>query len=151
MTLVKTKRRYPLGVFADPFETFAPISRLMDNAFGNWLDAPEARCGLRFDVREDEKNYYFETELPGIAKDEVDITLEDGVLAVSAEKKSETKVDDQAGYHLRERRFGRVERSFRLPLPVDEEKVDASLKDGILKITLTKVEAPQPRRIEVKA
>ena len=150
MTLIKTRRRYPLGVFSDPFETFAPISRLVDSAFGNWLDTPEGRYGLRFDVREAPSKYYFETELPGITKDEIEITLEDGVLAVSAEKKTESKADE-GDYHLRERRFGRVERSFKMPLPVDEDKVDATLKDGVLTITLTKVEAAQPRRIEVKA
>ena len=151
MTLMRTKRRFPLGVFADPFESFSPMSRLMDSTFGNWLDAPDVRAGLRFDVREDEKSYTFETELPGIAKDDIDITLEDGVLAISAEKKSESNVNDEAGYHLRERRFGLVERSFRIPLPVNEDNVQAALKDGVLTVTLTKVEAPQPRRIEVKS
>jgi HSP20 family protein len=151
MTLIKTKRRFPLGVFADPFESFAPMSRLMDNTVGHWLETPDLRAGLRFDVREDEKSYVFETELAGIAKEDIDITLEDGVLAVSAEKKSASDVNDGAGYHLRERRFGRVERSFRIPLPVDEDNVAAALKDGVLTITLTKVEAAQPRRIEVKS
>ena len=149
MTLMKTKRRFPLGVFADPFEAFAPMARL--NTLGNWLDVPEGRTGLRFDVREDEKTYVFETELPGIAKEDIDITLEDGVLAVSAENKTASDVNDDTGYHLRERRFGRVERSFRIPLPVDEEKVEAALKDGVLTISLHKVEAAQPRRIEVKS
>jgi HSP20 family protein len=102
------------------------------------------------DVREDDDHFYFVAELPGLNKDDVEVTLEDGVLTISGEKKDDRK-EEKNGYHLRERRHGKFSRSFRLPTEVDPNKVGAQLKDGLLTVTLHKAEAIKPRTIEVKA
>jgi HSP20 family molecular chaperone IbpA len=94
---------------------------------------------------------YVEAELPGYKKDEVDITLENQTLTISAEHKSEkTEGEENKGdWLLRERRYSRFLRSFNLPPTVDDQKVDAKLNDGVLTITLNKREETKPRRISV--
>jgi HSP20 family protein len=118
------------------------------------------------DVREDADHIYVEAELPGFKKDEIDITLENSTLTISAERKEEfgaqqpptgggktagngTNAGEHAEYLLRERRFTRFARSFTLPPTVDEGKVDAKLSDGVLRITLNKREETKPRKISV--
>ena len=93
---------------------------------------------------------HFVAELPGLSKDEIDITLEDGVLTISGEKKNE-HAEEKNGYHLRERGYGKFSRSFRLPTEVNPDKVGAHLKDGLLTLTLDKAEQVKPKKIEVKA
>src|SRR5207244_3770271 len=93
------------------------------------------------DVREDADHLYVEAELPGYKKDEVDLTLENQTLTISAEHKEEQKEGQEKGdYLLRERRYSRFLRSFTLPPTVDDQKVDAKLNDGVLTITLNKRE-----------
>ncbi|MHC4609751.1 MAG: Hsp20/alpha crystallin family protein [Planctomycetota bacterium] len=101
------------------------------------------------DVREDEGHYFIEADLPGVGKDDVEVTLEDGVLTVSAE----TKGDDQRegeNFHVREREVGKFSRSFRLPSEVDAGKVAATLSNGVLMVTLDKAQAALPQKIAVK-
>jgi len=99
------------------------------------------------DVREDADHIYVEAELPGFKKDDVDITLENQTLTISAERKEET--EKKGDYLLNERRYQRFLRSFTLPPTVDEKKVDAKLNDGVLSITLNKREETKPRKIQV--
>ncbi len=100
------------------------------------------------DVREDDGHIFVDAELPGFEKKDVNISLEDGVLVLEAERSEE---DTKEGtVHLNERTHRRVYRSFTLPTAVDDHKVDAKLADGVLKIVLNKQEEVKPRRIEVK-
>jgi len=103
------------------------------------------------DVREDADHIYVEAELPGFKKNEVDVTLENATLTITAERAEEKKEDgkEQGEYLLRERRHVRFSRSFNLPPTVDESKVDAKLADGVLRITLNKREETKPRKINV--
>jgi HSP20 family protein len=98
-------------------------------------------------VREDADHIYVEAELPGFKKDDVDITLENQTLTISAERKEEQ--ENKGDYLLNERRYQRFLRSFTLPPTVDEKKVDAKLNDGMLSITLNKREETKPRKIQV--
>ena len=100
------------------------------------------------DIREDADHIYVDAEMPGFKKDEIEVTLENGVLTISASREQK-KVDDRTA-HLTERRFSRISRSFTLPNTVDESKVEARLEDGVLHLTLNKREEVKPRRIEVK-
>jgi len=103
------------------------------------------------DIREDDACFYVDAELPGFTKEQIDVTLENGVLSVSAERKIEGEPKPEQGeIHLRERRFSRAQRAFKLPTAVDENKVEASLKDGVLHLILHKREEVRPRKIEVK-
>ena len=89
-------------------------------------------------------------ELAGLTKDDIEVSLEDGVLTISGEKKDD-RTEETEGYHLRERRHGKFSRSFRLPAEVNPEKINAHLKDGVLTVTLDKAEVVKPRKIDVKA
>ena len=101
------------------------------------------------DIREDGDTLVVEAELPGFKKDEVDITLENQTLTLSAERKVENKQDGQNGYLLNERRYTRFLRSFTLPPTVDEKSVQAKLEHGVLTVTLNKREETKPRKITV--
>ena len=102
------------------------------------------------DVREDNDHIYVEAELPGFKKDEVDVTLENQTLTISAERREEGANDPKKGEHLlHERRYTRFLRSFTLPPTVNEQTVNAKLTDGVLTVTLNKREESKPRKISV--
>lgn len=104
------------------------------------------------DVRETQDQLMLQAELPGMTADDVDVSVENGVLTISGEKRQEIREgEDGSNYHLVERRYGRFERRFTLPRSVDAEKVAADYENGILTITLPKVEKAKPRRIQIKA
>src|SRR3989440_7569061 len=132
----------------DPVEAF---HREFDTALGRFFGGG-GEGGMRWapfgvDVREDADHIYVEAELPGFKKDDLDITLENQTLTISAERK-ETQ-EQKGDYLLNERRYQRFLRSFTLPPTVDERKVDAKLNDGLLSITLNKREETKPRKIQV--
>jgi HSP20 family protein len=101
------------------------------------------------DIREDADHLYIEADLPGFRKDEVDITLENQTLTISAEHKDEQKEEKKGDWLLNERRYARFLRSFTLPPTVDDQSVNAKLTDGVLTITLNKREEIKPRKIQV--
>jgi HSP20 family protein len=136
----------------DPVEV---AQREFDTLLGRFfsahdIDSPGAMLApYGVDVREDADHIYVEAELPGFKKEDVDITLENQTLMISAERKEERKQGDTSQHLLRERRFSRFQRSFTLPPTVDEGSVNAQLSDGVLTITLTKREETKPRKIKV--
>jgi HSP20 family protein len=89
-------------------------------------------------------------ELPGMKKDEIDISVVGSTLTISGEKKAEADVADE-DYYRCELCYSKFSRSIGLPTAVDTAKVDASYENGILEITLPKVEAAKPKKIAVKA
>lgn len=149
----------------------AEIDRAFDRAFrgwprfGGWLTEwdpfremetvfGKARLG-RFpptDIEESDKEYTVTIELPGLGAEDIDLAVSDSMLTVKGEKKSERE-EEEKGYHLTERSYGRFERSFRLPETVDADKIDAAFHKGVLKITLPKRPEAQKkaRKISVKA
>ena len=171
------------GTAYDPFEL---AQREFDNMLGRFLGGYGGRTGeahaalapYGVDVREDADHIYVEAELPGFRKEDVDITLENNTLTITAERSEEhtngragngngggqqvqTARPQQAGqahpqqgnpqgnWLLRERRYNRFQRSFTLPDSVDEQTVNAKLNDGVLTITLNKREEVKPRKISV--
>jgi HSP20 family protein len=104
------------------------------------------------DVREDADHIYVEAELPGFRKEDVDITLENQTLTISAQRTTSRENGGQqkpGQMLLNERRYTRFLRSFTLPPTVDEQHVDAKLQDGVLTITLNKREETKPRKVQV--
>jgi HSP20 family protein len=101
------------------------------------------------DIAEDEKEYLIKAELPDIKRDQIKVTVENGVLAISGERKFE-KEEKGKKYHRIERAYGSFVRSFGLPDDADAEKVNADFKDGILTVHVAKSEAARPKQIEVK-
>lgn len=112
-------------------------------AFGTRRFAPP------IDVYEDDEAVTVQAELPGLSKDDVEITVENGVLTLRGEK-SQTHEKEEKDYHRVERRYGRFERSFRLPEYADDTNADATFSDGILTISLPKEETAKAKTIEVK-
>ena len=92
-----------------------------------------------------------QAELPGLTSEDVELSVENGVLTISGEKKQEREEGEEGtDYHLVERRYGRFERRFSVPRSVLPEKVKADFANGTLNITLPKAEAAKPRRIPIK-
>jgi HSP20 family protein len=100
------------------------------------------------DVSETEGEYQIKAELPEVKKEDVKVTVEDGVLTIQGERKHE-KEEKGKKYHRVERSYGSFVRSFTLPDLVDEEKVKAEFKDGVLNVQLPKSEKAKPKAIEV--
>ena len=125
--------------------------RYIRNGLENWLERPFGTLtrwpdfdrilgtgtygGFCVDIRHEGDDLVIEAELPGVNKENVEITTEDNVLTISANY-SEEKKEEKEHYHLRERRSGQVSRSFRLDSTADTEKVSANLKDGILTLRI---------------
>jgi HSP20 family protein len=101
------------------------------------------------DISENDNSFILHAELPGLKKEEIKVTLQDNVLTVKGKQRTETK-EENKNYHLCERRYGKFLRSFRLPSPVDNKKIEASFKDGLLTLTLPKAEEAKPKEIEIK-
>lgn len=101
-------------------------------------------------VREDAESVVIEVELPGVKPDDVDIRVENGLLTISGEKRTDSESRDQ-NWHVVERRHGRFERGLTLSHAVDVDSIRADFADGVLRITLPKPEEAKPRRIQVNA
>ncbi|HWA27176.1 MAG TPA: Hsp20/alpha crystallin family protein [Lacunisphaera sp.] len=101
------------------------------------------------DIVEDDRAYLVKAELPGIRKEDVQVTLEDGVLTISGERKQEHE-EKTRKFHRVERSYGSFTRSFGLPDNIDAEKIEARFRDGILAVAIAKSESARPRQIEVK-
>ena len=138
--------------YSHPLETLdREFGRVLNRIWGS-AEVPSTLAPYAVDVSEDANHFHVEAELPGFSRDEVDITLEDGVLTIRADRKEETKKGDACGdkqpLHV-ERRWVRFERSFTLPTAVNENSVQARLDNGILSITLDKREEVKPRKIQI--
>ena len=130
-----------------------PEFDLFDRMFGDWtipsLWSEERVVVPAFDISETEKEYVISGEIPGIEPKDLEVTLTDGILTVKGEKKQESE-EKEENYHRVERHYGSFQRSFRLPENIHRDKLDASYKDGILKLTLPKSEESEVKKIEVK-
>ena len=101
------------------------------------------------DITEDEKEYLIKAELPEVKKEDVKVTVENGMLTISGERKIE-KEEKGKRYHRVERAYGSFVRSFSLPDNIDSNKVNADFKDGVLRVHVAKSEHARPKQIEVK-
>jgi len=101
------------------------------------------------DISETEGEYQIKAEIPDVKKEDVKVTLEDGVLTIQGERKHE-KEEKGKKYHRIERSYGSFVRTFSLPDVIDEEKVKAEFKEGVLNLSLPKSEKAKPKAIDVK-
>ena len=101
------------------------------------------------DIEETELNYLIRAELPGLSKEKVKVTVEDGVLTLFGERDLERKVEGKTFHHI-ERSHGTFTRSFTLPENAEAESVSANYKDGLLEIRVAKSEEALPKSIEVR-
>jgi HSP20 family protein len=126
----------------------AQVSNVFDGAFGldGWFDRPWTPA---VDVAEDTKSYSVAIELPGVKAEDLKIEVDGNRLTVKGEKKG-VRTEETDRVHRFERRFGSFERAFTLPETVNTERIEAKVADGVLTLTLPKVEKAQPRAIAVK-
>jgi HSP20 family protein len=133
-----------------------PLNQLWDDLFpfggrlAAVLDTPETQRALRpaLNVAETGHVFTLTAELPGVAKEDVTITIEDGVLTLAGEKKREEEQKDRS-WHRVERAYGAFERTLTLPKGVDGDKAEAAFKDGVLTITLPKSDQVKPRTLKI--
>ncbi len=146
LPVLKRNRLAPVGW--DVFDVGRGFDRLLGSTFG----APLSAWTPAIDVRETKNEFLVSVELPGLTKADVEITVENGVLSLSGEKKEESEEGSaESGRYVLERRYGRFQRNFSLPRGIDADKVKAQFADGILTITLPKVAAAKPRQIKIEA
>lgn len=103
----------------------------------------------RVDISETDKEFNIKVEIPEVKKDDVKVTVENGVLTIRGERKQEKEEKDEK-FHRIERSYGSFTRSFTLPDNVNESKIDASFKEGMLYLQIPKTEVSKPKAIEVK-
>ena len=130
------------------------MNQLFDDFFGRtqkrWsaFGPEEGLWTPNVDVSETKDEIVVTAEMPGLKKEDIKLSVQDNVITLSGEKKSEEEKKDANFYRL-ERSFGSFCRSFTLPTPVEAEKIKASFKDGILKVTLPKSEKVKPKEIPI--
>ena len=126
------------------------INRLFDSPFGELTRRTDLFNGWTpaLDLYEDTDNLIVKAELPGMKREEIDISVHDGTLTISGERRYEEKNQDAEPYRS-ERFFGRFHRTLALPKPVQSDKATANYKDGILTVILPKTEEAKPKQIQV--
>lgn len=144
----------------DPFPEMQEMSERFNRYFGRPMLARATGPGKEnltvpdwapaVDVAETPQEYLIKVELPGVDKGDVKVTVEDGVLCIEGERKPEKEEKDKK-YHRVERAYGCFFRSFALPDNVDDQKLRAEFKEGVLSVHLAKSEKAKPRAIGVKA
>lgn len=130
---------------------FGLLGQDMSRLFGDWLPA-DLESGLTasypVDISEKNNTIIVEAELPGFDKKDIDVSVDNGILSISAER-SEKKNGKDETQHLRERRYTRVQRSFTLPSDVDEKKAAVKFENGVLHLEMPKVGESKARKIKV--
>jgi len=126
------------------------VNQLFEESFVNpaRMSAGSA-LNMPLDVSETEDAFIIEAVVPGVRSEDLEITLQDNVLAISAETRQQQQSEKKANYHRLERRYGRVSRAISLPTPVKADAVQASLENGILRLEVPKAEEVRPRRITI--
>ena len=119
-----------------------PFSNSLADTFRGWGG------GLRTDLSETDHEVVVRAEIPGVDPKDVEISVTGDMLTISGEKKQEHE-EKQRDYHYAERQFGSFHRSIQLPSYVDQDKVDAAFRNGVLTVTIAKKPEAQPRKIKV--
>lgn len=127
--------------------TVTPFMAGLPSVFGSLASFGD--LSPQTDIRETETEVIVTTEMPGIKEDDVTLSLQNRVLTLKGEKKSESRKDED-NYHMVERRYGAFQRSFRLPDSIDEEAVTAKLEDGVLTVAVAKRKEAQKTTKKIK-
>jgi HSP20 family protein len=144
----------PFGELRDwqPFGTGFPtrLGRLLRELEEDWPWPSAGRGWLpALDVHETDDAYAVSVELPGVSREDVTVEVNEGILTVRGEKKSERE-DKKEQRRFVERRYGTFTRSFSLPRDADGDRVEAGFENGVLTLTIPKPEAAKPRTVKIK-
>jgi len=141
----------------EPVRELSSLQSEMNRVFNTFFDTPAAGAGNGGGVRrwvpsmdlvETDDHFVLRADLPGLAEGDVAIELEDNVLTVSGERKSEH--EEKEGFYRMERSFGQFRRSLTLPDGIDAEKIAATFDKGVLEVRIPKPEARKPRRVAIQ-
>lgn len=145
------------------FQLHREIDRLFDEAFRGfpsvfregfeWPEITPIMLAPNLDIKETDENYVISVEIPGVAKEDVDIRLDGDTLTIHGEKKQEKK-EDKENYHCVERHYGSFERVLTIPKDANADNIDAKFKDGVLTINIKRQAKSAPKevkKVEVKA
>ncbi len=140
----------------DPFRDLMSLqdrmNRLFDESVGRWRSSDEEMdkgiWSPAVDIYETEHDIVLKAELPEVNQKDIDIRLENNTLTLRGERKFEKETKEE-NYHRVERAYGTFSRSFTLPSTVDQERIKAEYKDGVLKVTMPKKEEVKPKQIKV--
>jgi HSP20 family protein len=139
----------------DPFRDFDELSERLNRLLAPARGAAEENGGIfadwapAMDVEETDKEYLLKADLPAVKTEDVKISIDDGVLALEGERKQE-KEEKGKKFHRIERSYGKFVRRLAVPSDVDQQKVSAEFKEGVLKVHLPKSASAKPRTIDVK-
>lgn len=125
------------------------VSRVMDELFGEAARTGRG-LGVAMDVSEDEKVWVVTAEVPGASPDDVHVDIQDDMLTVRGEKKSERE-GKKENRRWTERTYGSFSRSFRIPANADVDRIEASFRDGVLTVEIPKREESKPRRVSIRS
>lgn len=141
-----------------PFKSFQDEMERMFHAFSlpemNWRSGmlrETGSLGLRIDVGETDTEIHVTADLPGVEEDDIEISLDDDLLHISAERSEDSEKEEET-WHVVERSFGRVQRTIRVPKGIDPDAIEASFKNGVLSIALPKPpgSTSNPKKITVR-
>jgi HSP20 family protein len=136
--------------FYRPLSMFGEMDRLAREVWDSWRPFSfDSSLVPHTDMYEEKDHLVMKTELPGIDKEDLDITLDGDRLTIKAEKKED--VEEDATHHTRERYYGQYFRSMTLPYPVKENKISATFENGVLELRLPRAEEVKAKKIEIKA
>lgn len=140
----------------DPIKELEDVSNRLNRLFGRSLARTESAADTlamndwtpSTDISETDTAYLIKAEIPGVNREDVKVTLQDGMLTIRGERHQEKEEKDKK-FHRIERSYGSFVRSFRMPDDADESAVKAEFKDGMLNVTMGKSEKAKPKAIEV--
>jgi len=142
----------PRALRSSPYS--GPFERLMDSIFEDFLTPWENRESVitspRMDIAENERAYVVQADIPGVAKEDIRLSVDHRRVSIEAEVKRETSQKEGENILHAERMISKFTRSFTLPAEVDENQADAKLENGVLTLTLPKKEAALPKKIAVQ-
>lgn len=148
MNLVKRDKRNEMAPWSPFREWDMPLSRFFEDMWGE-VDLPKKAWAPAVDLQETDQAYILKADLPGMKKEDISVSVEEGVVTLRGERHQE-ETKDEEGYHRVERRYGSFQRAFRIPGGVDATNVTAHYKDGVLELTLPKRDEVKPKQIDVK-
>ncbi len=140
----------------NPYIGMGTVARRFNNFFNSIEPSFEIELGSfapKVDISEDEHKIYINAEIAGLSKDDIKVTVnDDNIITIKGTKKKESEKDENKEglvYHRVERSYGEFSRSFVLPENVSKDSVHAKFEDGLLKISLDKIEPAKPKEIEI--
>ena len=143
-------RRKLRPLWMTPYGEEGPGDVFMDRVFRDWPRMVGEEWVPAFGFYEKEGNYVLNAEIPGVNKDDISITIDNNVLTISGKKESKRE-EEGASYYLQEAAFGAFSRSLRIPGEIEESKVQAVYKDGILTLTMPQKKSTQSKQIKIES